>query len=138
MNCINLLSRSAVAVSLRGFTHHTTPVGHELALSPDMLNVFLVLEWIVFLLPVIFIIRYTILKNKWWLNPGGLTIVALDMCLIIVLGNSLATHYIWHDEPAIVNEWLGLGVLVFISVIIAYRLVSLEVRNWKRKHSKEL
>jgi hypothetical protein len=78
------------------------------------------------ILPALFLIYYTWIA-KWWDNPTGRTIVALDVVILLLRVDRLYGAWQYHTaiDPR-VSDWFAALVMAAVPVIIGYRMFAFE------------
>lgn len=80
--------------------------------------------------PLLFVLEYTFL-SKWWKNPIGRSIVALDLALEPIMAPLWVSIMFprWVHDHLMLFQWILVGGLVLIPVTLAYRMLV-----WYRYH----
>lgn len=81
--------------------------------------------WGGMIVPAIFAVYYTCVA-RWWKNPTGRTIMALDLCILTLRAVQVDDIFTMHKPLVTPHDWLVALAAACIPVIIAYRMYAFE------------
>lgn len=82
--------------------------------------------------PLLFAVYYTCIA-RWWESPLGRTLIALDLCVMLLRAERLAGFW-FHGAAALgPADWVVSIAMLAIPVIIGYRMISFERKRRRMK-----
>jgi hypothetical protein len=87
----------------------------------------LIAPWIGTVAPVGFVVRYTVLKQRWWGHTAGRTIVGTGLGVLVISAAALIRR--WHGISADAGHWIDAVTWLYIGLVIAVQWLALEVRS---------
>ena len=80
-------------------------------------------EWACTVVLIAFVVQYS-LYAKWWANPIGQTVVALDLCvLILLIPSDIGTLWpSWSFLHGIGYVWFEVGLLFLVLATMLWRM----------------
>ena len=81
--------------------------------------------WGGMIVPAIFAVYYTCVA-RWWKNPTGRTIIALDLCILALRAVRIDEAFTKHSPILAPGDWIVALAMICIPLAILYRMYAFE------------